>query len=454
MTTNSLDRPTAPSDGPVSHVSGLTETEAESIQHFEKPPEGSWTKSFGLDFGPVNVEDNYDPDFYELEKEAVFKRSWLHVGRDLDLPRRGTYFTRELEGLGYSIVVVRGLDDTVRAFHNVCSHRGNQLVWDETPQNETKGNCRQLQCKYHGWRYHLDGQIAYVHNAAEFEVLDADKLKLPEIHCDVWAGFVFVNFDPIPRQTLREFLGSEIVELEQYPFHKLTETHRFEAVVNSNWKLFVDAFAEFYHVPYVHAKLNNPQGDPGGEKIPFMIPFFKAYGKHRMLASGGQYANTKGRGVLPSQAVFKGTLHGPMDPPDLGPLGELSNPGGLEGWGMDMWHLYPNFVIMTWSRNTVVTYDYWPLGPDRHQFIFDYHFVPPKNASERLTQEMVVAVSKDFALQDANVLEATHRRMKSQVRKEFYFNDQEVLLRHLHHVVQQDVEEYRREIDARGGGAA
>jgi phenylpropionate dioxygenase-like ring-hydroxylating dioxygenase large terminal subunit len=427
----------------------LTDTEAAGIDNFEKPAVGSWTESFGLDFSPIDAKDNYDPEFYELEKEGIFKRSWLHIGREADLSRKGTYFTREFDGLGYSVIVVRGMDDKIRAFHNVCSHRGNQLVWDETPTAETRGNCRQFTCKYHGWRYALDGEINYVHNAPEFRGLDPDKLKLPEIHCDVWAGFIFLNFDKFPRQTLREFMGPELVKLEEYPFDKLTETHRLEAVVKSNWKLFIDAFAEFYHVPYVHAKLNNPQGDPGGDKPPFMLPFMKAYGKHRMLSSGGQFANLKGRGVLPAQETFRATIHGQLDPPDIGPLSEISNPGHLEGWGMDMWHIYPNFVIITWARNTVVTYTYWPDGPDRHQFIFDYHFTPPKNASERLAQEMVVAVSKDFALQDSNVLEAAHRRMKSEARTEFYLNDQEVLLRHLHHVVRQDVEAYKRELESK-----
>jgi phenylpropionate dioxygenase-like ring-hydroxylating dioxygenase large terminal subunit len=427
----------------------LTEVEAAGIDHFEKPVEGSWTKNFGLDFSPIDQSDNYDPEFYELEKEAVFKRSWLHVGREQDVPRKGTYFTRELEGLGYSIIVVRGMDGKIRAFHNVCSHRGNQLVWDEAPQNEVKGNCRQFTCKYHGWRYGLDGEIAYVHNAPEYEGLEADKLKLPEIHCEVWANFIFVNFAKNPPQSLRDSLGPELVQLEQYPFEKLTETHRLEALVNSNWKLFIDAFAEFYHVPYVHAKLNNPQGDPGGDKPPFMLPFMKAYGKHRMLSSGGQFANLKGRGVLPAQEIFRATIHGPLEPADIGPLPDICNPGRIKGWGMDMWHLHPNFAIITWARNTVVTYTYWPLGPDKHQFIFDYHFTPAKNARERLAQEMVMAVSKDFALQDSNVLEATHRRIKSEARKDFYYSDQEVLLRHLHHVVREEVAEYKRELEGK-----
>ncbi len=432
----------------------LTVTEAETIQHFPKPETGSWTRAFGLEPGPVSMKDNYDPGFYELEKQAVFKRSWLHMGRMEKLPRRGTYFTRELEFLGYSILIVRGMDDEVRAFHNVCSHRGNQLVWDEVPQSEVQGTCRQFTCKYHGWRYALDGEATYVHNAPEFEfgTFDPDRLKLPEIACEVWAGFVFVNLSDPPPQTLREFLGPKLVGLERYPFEKLTERHRLEAEVNANWKLFMDAFAEFYHVPFVHASINNPQAASlGGDKPPFMIPWFQPYGKHRMLSSGGQYANKAGRGVLPSQEVFQGSLYGAKDAPDIGERGPTSNPGRLEAWGMDTWQLYPNTVVMTWSQNHYLVYEYWPTSPSSHKFIMDFFFVPPANASERLTQEMIVTVSKDFALQDANVLEATQRRITSEARTEFFYNDQEVLLRHLHAVVQEDVEAYKQELEKRDG---
>ena len=432
------------------HISGYTETEAATVQNFPKPAEGSWTRSFGLDFTPFSMRDCWDPEFYELEKQAVFMRNWLMIGREIQLPRKGSFFTRELEGLGYSIIVARGMDDKVRAFHNVCSHRGNQLVFEEHPTVEVRGTCRQFTCKYHGWRYGLDGEIAYVHNAPEFEGLTHEGLKLPEIHCDTWAGFVFINFAKEPRESLRDFMGPELVKLETYPWDKLTEHHQLQATVGSNWKLLVDAFAEFYHVPYVHATLNNPGApDKSADKPPFMLPFFKSYGKHRMLSSGGQFANTAGRGALPSQTVFKATIHGPLSPPDIGPWSEANNPGKLELRGMDMWQFYPNWVVIHWVRNTMVTYQYWPLGPDKHQFIFDYYFVPPKNATERLEQEMVVAVSKDFALQDANVLEATQRRVESQVRTEFHYADQEVLLRHLHHVVAEEVADYQRELEGK-----
>jgi phenylpropionate dioxygenase-like ring-hydroxylating dioxygenase large terminal subunit len=86
----------------------------------------------------------------------------------------------------------------VRAFHNVCRHRGNRLLWEGTPRGES--NARQLVCKYHGWRYGLDGACTYVHQEDQFFGLRKEQLGLAPVHCDTWAGFVFVNLDREPRQ--------------------------------------------------------------------------------------------------------------------------------------------------------------------------------------------------------------------------------------------------------------
>ena len=112
-----------------------------------------------LGTGPVSYDDSISPEFYELEREAIFRRTWLNVGRVEQLPKVGSYFTKELDAAGTSIVVVRGSDDEVRAFHNICRHRGNKLVWSDYPREETSGVCRQFTCKYHGWRYDLDGEL-------------------------------------------------------------------------------------------------------------------------------------------------------------------------------------------------------------------------------------------------------------------------------------------------------
>ncbi len=128
-----------------------------------KPPEGSWTEhNPELDTAPVSYESAISPEFFELEREAVFKRAWLNVGRVEQLPRKGGFFTKELPGLKTSLIVVRGKDERIRAFHNVCRHRGNKLVWTDHPGEEVSGTCRQFACKYHGWTYDLEGRLTFI----------------------------------------------------------------------------------------------------------------------------------------------------------------------------------------------------------------------------------------------------------------------------------------------------
>ena len=195
------------------------------MARWPKPPEGSWTEHYPeLGTGPVSYEDSISPEFYELEREAIFKRAWLNVGRVEQLPRNGSYFTKELDVANTSIIVVRDTDGEVRAFHNICRHRGNKLVWNDYPaRGDRAARCRQFTCKYHGWRYDLDGALAFVQQEGEFFDLDKADYGLVPVHCDVWAGFIFVNLAEEPEQSLREFLGPMVTALEGYPFDQMTE---------------------------------------------------------------------------------------------------------------------------------------------------------------------------------------------------------------------------------------
>src|SRR5215831_8707372 len=160
---------------------------------FPRPSEGSWTEHYPeLGTEPISYEDSISPEFHELEREAIFKRAWLNVGRVEQIPRHGSFFTKEIAAAGTSIVVVRDGDD-VRAFHNICRHRGNKLVWHDDPRDEVSGFCRQFVCKYHGWRYGLDGTLTFVQQEDEFFDIDKATAGLVAVHCDVWNGFIFVN---------------------------------------------------------------------------------------------------------------------------------------------------------------------------------------------------------------------------------------------------------------------
>ena len=143
------------------------------MPHFPKPAEGSWTEHWPqLGTNPIDYRDSTSKEFYEQERDAVFGKTWLNLGRVEQLRRPGSYFTKELDVAGTSIIVVRDMDNTFRAFHNICRHRGNKLVWTDFPREETSGNCRNFTCKYHGWRYDLAGELNFVQQEQEFFNLD------------------------------------------------------------------------------------------------------------------------------------------------------------------------------------------------------------------------------------------------------------------------------------------
>src|SRR5713226_8348093 len=102
-----------------------------------------------LGAGPVPIEPCISPAYFARERERLFRRVWLNVGREEEIPQAGDYFVRDIAVENTSILVVRGKDGGIRAFHNMCSHRGNKVVWD------TRGSCQALSCKFHGWTYNL-----------------------------------------------------------------------------------------------------------------------------------------------------------------------------------------------------------------------------------------------------------------------------------------------------------
>jgi phenylpropionate dioxygenase-like ring-hydroxylating dioxygenase large terminal subunit len=420
------------------------------MPHFTKPAEGSWTEHYPeLGTGPVTYRDSISPEFYELEREAIFARTWLNVGRVEQIPKVGSYFTRELDAARTSIVVVRGTDGEVRAFHNICRHRGNKLVWSDYPAEETNGSCRQFTCKYHGWRYALDGQCTFVQQESEFFDHDKSDYSLAAVQADVWEGFIFVNLDPGNTTSLREYLGELGKGLEGYPFHELTQVHRYRAEVGSNWKLFIDAFAEFYHAPILHAKQSVSEEAQklvthGYEALAYGID-----GPHGMVSSWGGMAPPKDLNMVkPIERVLRSGLFGPWEAPDIG-LDELPpglNPARSKAWGLDSFVFFPNFMVLIWKPNWVLTYHYWPTSYNTHIFEGTCYFAPPKNALERLAQELAVVTFKEYALQDGNTLEATQSMLESRTPvTEFPLNDQEILLRHLHKTAQRYVREYQQQ---------
>ena len=419
---------------------------------FPKPAEGSWTEHYPeLGTGFVSYEDSISPEFYELEREAIFRRAWLNVGRVEQLPRNGSYFTKELVVACTSVIVVRGNDGEVRAFHNMCRHRGNKLVWEGSPRRETSGFCRQFMCKYHGWRYGLDGSLNFVLQEEEFFELDKADFGLVPVHCDVWEGFIFINLEDEPPQSLRDFLGPMITGLDGYPFHLVTEQYGFRAEIKSNWKIFLDAFQEYYHAPILHSQ--QQVSALRNFEVGFDVPHYQIDGPHRLVSTGGWKGVprhlTPPEQMYPIESLLESGLMGPWqrDLPELemDALPPGVNPGKLDPWSISNFQIFPNFVILIYERGWYLTYHYWPTSPNTHRWEMSYYFPPARNATERIQHEVTAVVSKEAGIQDAGTLDGTQMGLESRVADRFPLCDQEITVRHFHKVVGDWVDAYVRE---------
>jgi len=424
------------------------------MQDIVKPVEGSWTEHYPeLGTGLVSYEDSISPAFYELEGEAIFRRAWLNVGRVEQLPRNGSFFTKDIVIAKSSVIVVRDLDGRVRAFHNVCRHRGNKILWDQSPRETASGFCRQFVCKYHGWRYGLDGKLNFVLQEEEYFDFDKDDFGLMPVHCEVWEGFIFVNLDrDLACGSLREFLGPMITGLDGYPFEVMSERYGYTADVNANWKLFLDAFQEYYHAPILHSQqqvsaLRNSESG-------FRVPYFQLDGPHRLISTGGWKGTPRHlmspELMYPVEVAAEAGLMGPwhQDRPELDvenlPAGV--NPGKLDPWSVSTFNIFPNFVILLYERGWYLTYHYWPTSSGTHSWEMDYYFPASRSPRERIQHEVSAVMSKEAGIQDMATLDGTQQGLESRAVDRFPLSDQELTVRHFHKVVADWVDAYRRDI--------
>jgi phenylpropionate dioxygenase-like ring-hydroxylating dioxygenase large terminal subunit len=414
---------------------------------FDKPDEG-WTRRAGLSTADVSFDDSTDPRYFEDELEAVFRCSWLHIGREIQIPEPGDYFTREVPGLGASLLVTRGRDGIVRAFHNMCSHRGNKLVWEDHPKKEICGNARRFACKYHGWQFDPEGQCRFVNQDEWFFDIDKSEYGLAPVACDTWAGFIFVNLDPQPKVSLREHVAPFEEGLAGYPFDRLTQCFTFTVEAQANWKIFLDAMVEQYHGNTLHYKLVKPSA-----KAPLrgaIGSHFEVFGRNSIwsvgVPAGSLDENT--RRLRPVEELFRSNLWGPEDGPDIGLREQprLLNLTRHPMWTNDMFHVYPNFDMLVWARGWIMVYSTWPLAVDRVLFEARMYFPPPRNASDRLAQELTAVEFKEFLLQDANLLECAQSMLSTGVKSHFPLCDEEVLVRNNHRTSREAVEAYRQKL--------
>jgi len=276
-------------------------------------------------------------DFFRLEQENIWHKSWLFAGHTDELLEIGEY--KLWDDAGVPVVMVRGEDGVIRAFYNTCRHRGAPVVKDQ------HGQTQRLQCPYHGWTYRLDGELIAVPDQRDFIELDKSTRGLIPLRCETWGGWLFVNFDA-DAQPLLDYLGAAVDDFAQFELDGLRFYEKHHFTIGANWKACVDAFMEVYHLQFVHPDTVNELLD-------------------HQAAVMGLLKNGHSR-------MFTRLRHGaqPSDPA----VAEISSVGELPRTTNMAYNLFPNFIVpldMTgfpllifWPQDIRTTrMDVWWFGP-------------------------------------------------------------------------------------------
>ncbi|MBC2667523.1 aromatic ring-hydroxylating dioxygenase subunit alpha [Novosphingobium piscinae] len=360
-----------------------------------------------LGTNPIPAAPYYDPAYFERERRAVFLTSWIHVGHACELPEPGAFVRRDLEFARASLLIVRGNDGIVRAFHNVCPHRGTQLV------EAAAGRQSRFSCPYHMWTFGPEGDLLSAPDFGAFHLRKED-CGLKPVALQECAGLLFVNFDP-QAQPLRDWLGDYAGRLEQMPVARATTFSEYTYEIAANWKLTYDNFQENYHLRFVHPRSGG--AGVGGDN-PFGYPVeIGFHGPHRTQ----RIWSNPDPALKPFQraASFCGI-------PALAEQGLLTLPHGR-----DYLALFPNlFVIGTPTQP--FSHTVYPLAADRSRGVVRVYWVgEDASASQRLAREYALAQLRDIHSEDVGIIERGQAGLASGALSHIHFQSMEALCRHL-----------------------
>jgi Rieske 2Fe-2S family protein len=323
--------------------------------------------------------DYHAPDVYALERERVFARSWVCVGRGETLPDAGDFQTTEVAD--EPLVVVRGRDGALRAFANVCRHRGTSLL---EGSGNTGGGIR---CPYHAWVYSPEGALIGTPNVHTDDGVDRERLGLWEVPLQEWGGFAFVNLDGRARP-LAEAIADEPDspdQLERYDVGSLRIGACREYDVAANWKIVVENYHECLHCPTVHPELVR------------IVPLYRS---GEVEEEGQVLGNSMGEGLTSFTAT--GTSGLPSLP-------------GLTGEDVHTFYgvyVFPN-LILNYHSETVNVVTMHPLGPEHTRVVSEFLFDPSTIAAEAFDPSEVVEFRDLVARQDWAVCERAQRGVRS-----------------------------------------
>ncbi|MBW4696306.1 MAG: aromatic ring-hydroxylating dioxygenase subunit alpha [Aphanocapsa lilacina HA4352-LM1] len=344
--------------------------------------------------------------FYAREREDLFFKEWMCVGREEDLSAAGDFV--QLDVQGQSVLIVRSNDGTLRGFYNVCRHRGCALAMDaaakpfKSDQPGPSGRfAGAIRCPYHGWTYDLEGRLRCAPHLQDS--LDQAAFSLYPVGVSLWGGFVFVNLSPAEAQargyTLAVQLAGEIAYSRRYPLAELRLGRRLVYDVQANWKVIVENYNECYHCAIVHPELCA------------VVPAFRENG-----GFGLDWADGVPHKAGASTFTFSGTT-------DRAPFAGLDE---HERTRHKAQLIFPNLLVSL-ACDHVAAFVLWPQSPGHTRIVCDLLFDPGEMARPGFDPADAAEFWDCINLQDWRVCEGVQRGMGARVFKRGYYAPMEDL---------------------------
>jgi phenylpropionate dioxygenase-like ring-hydroxylating dioxygenase large terminal subunit len=321
----------------------------------------------------VRKERYYDPDFYRLEAEQLWPRVWQMACRLEEIPHPNDFVTYEF--LDQSVIVVRGEDLSVRAFHNVCRHRGVRLV-------DGQGNCPSgFTCPFHGWCYGADGKNTFISRPGTFSErnMAPGEVDLAPVQCEVYGGCAWINLDPAA-PALRQCLEPFATYMDAWQLETMQAEWWYSFHIPANWKLAEEAFMEQYHVLETHPQLRIPGRFPQKNK-PFDPKSFRDAELHYLrVMSDGMAGMVHASDVKVAESLQDVEL--PADAVEARAAWERALNAAVVDWHRDHGHpipdlndieargltepmvyCFPHFFVLP-MYSSASAYRFRPLGPE------------------------------------------------------------------------------------------
>ena len=335
-----------------------------------------------------------DPENYRAELERFYCESWVCAGREDQIKNPGDYFLREVAG--ESIIITRDRKHNVRAFYNVCRHRGTRIA------TESAGTFMgSIQCSYHGWTYGLDGQLIGAPQMDEAGGFCREDYPLNKVQAGLWDGHIFINLDP-----KAEPLHAQLADLPQkfapWQMADLRLHKRIIYDVKANWKLIMLNFNECLHCPVLHPALN-------------------------------RLTNYLGADNETPQPTYVGGAMGFRDGAETMSLDGKRRRDYLPGLNAEerekvcYYAIFPNFLLSL-HPDYMMTHTLWPIAIDQTRVICEWHFHPAEMSKPDFTASDAIDFWDITNKEDWKICELSQAGIKSRAYQPGPYSNRETLL--------------------------